>query len=86
MGNELDVYVYDYDTRGDDSCPLLVLTPVDELRHMFCRGRGGDKPLWPPLPLGFRVGLGDNDNIDDNSTPSARHTIHTQQSNRVKER
>ena len=40
MGNELDAYVYDYDTRGDDGCPLLVLTPVDELRHVFCRGRG----------------------------------------------
>ncbi len=29
MGNELDAYVYDYDTRGDDGCPLLVLTLVD---------------------------------------------------------
>ena len=35
--------------------------------------------LRPPLPLGFPVGLGDNDNIDDNPTPSAGHTIHTQQ-------
>jgi hypothetical protein len=26
MGNELDAYVYDYDTRGDNGCPLLVLT------------------------------------------------------------
>jgi hypothetical protein len=41
MGNELDAYVYDYDTRGDDGCPLLVLTPVDESRHVFHRGRGG---------------------------------------------
>jgi hypothetical protein len=40
MGNKLDAYVYDYDTRGDDSCPLLVLTPVDELRHVFGQGRG----------------------------------------------
>ena len=32
------------------------------------------------------MGLGDNDKIDDNPTPSAGHTIHTQQSNRVKER
>jgi hypothetical protein len=67
MGNELDAYVYDYDTRGDDhGCPLLVLTPVDESRHVFRRGRGGATLLRPPLPLGFRVGLGDNDNIDDN--------------------
>ncbi len=36
--------------------------------------------------LGFWVGLGDNDNIDDNTTLSAGHTIHMQQSNRVKER
>ena len=28
------------DTRDDDGCPLLVLTPVDESRHVFCRGRG----------------------------------------------
>jgi hypothetical protein len=86
MGNELDAYVYDYDTRGDDGCPLLVLTPADKSCHVFRRGRGGATPLRPPLPLGFRVGLGDNDNIDDNPTPSAGHTIHTQQSNRVKER
>ena len=34
--------VYDYDTRGDDGSPLLVLTPVDKSRHVFCwcRGRG----------------------------------------------
>jgi hypothetical protein len=61
MGNELDVYVYNYDTRGDDGCPLLVLTLVDESRHVFRWGRGGATPLQPPLPLGFRVGLGDND-------------------------
>jgi hypothetical protein len=47
MGNELDAYVYKYDTRGDDGCPLLVLTPVDESRHVFCRGRGGATPLRP---------------------------------------
>jgi hypothetical protein len=40
MGNELNAYVYDYDTRGDDGYPLLVLTPVDEPRHVFRRGRG----------------------------------------------
>jgi hypothetical protein len=40
MGNELDGYVYDYDTRGDDGCPLLVLIPVDESRPVFRRGRG----------------------------------------------
>ena len=40
MGNKLDTYVYDYNTRGDDGCPLLVLTPVDESRHVFRRGRG----------------------------------------------
>ena len=40
MGNKLDAHVYDYDTRGDNGCPLLALTPVDKSRHMFCRGRG----------------------------------------------
>ena len=40
MGNELDAYVYDYDTRGDDGCPLLVLTPADKSCHVFRRGRG----------------------------------------------
>jgi hypothetical protein len=28
------------DTRDDDGCPLLVLTPMDESRHVFRRGRG----------------------------------------------
>ena len=41
MGSELDAYVYDYDAGGNDGCPLLVLTPVEEPRHLFCRGRGG---------------------------------------------
>jgi hypothetical protein len=40
MGNELDAYVFNYNTRGDDGCSLLVLTPVDESCHVFCRGRG----------------------------------------------
>ena len=40
MGNELDAYVYDYNTRGDDGCPLLVLTPVNKLRHVFRQARG----------------------------------------------
>ena len=32
--------IYDYDTRGDDGYPLLVLTPVDESRHVLCWGMG----------------------------------------------
>ncbi len=40
MVDELDADVYDYDAGGNDGCPLLVLTPVDELRHVFQRGRG----------------------------------------------
>ncbi len=40
MGDELDTDVYDYDTGGDDGCPLLMLTPVDELRRVFRRVRG----------------------------------------------
>jgi hypothetical protein len=40
MGAELDADVYNYDAGGDDGCPLLVLTPVDKLRCVFCRGRG----------------------------------------------
>jgi hypothetical protein len=39
MGDKLDTDVYDYDAGGDDGCPLLVLTPVDESRHVFRRGR-----------------------------------------------
>ncbi len=39
MGDKLDADVYDYDARGNNGCPLLVLTPVDESRHVFCRGR-----------------------------------------------
>ncbi len=40
MGDELDADVYNYDAGGNDGCPLLVLTPVDKLRCVFCRGRG----------------------------------------------
>ncbi len=40
MGDELDTDVYDYDTGGNDGCPLLVLTPVDKSRRVFPRGRG----------------------------------------------
>ncbi len=40
MGDELDTDVYDYNAGGDDGCPLLMLTPVDESRRMFRRGRG----------------------------------------------
>jgi hypothetical protein len=39
MGDELDADVYDYDTGGNDGCPLLVLTPVDESRRVFRQGR-----------------------------------------------
>ena len=39
--------VYDNDTRGDDGCPLLVLTPV-----------GGATLLRPPLPTGISGGIG----------------------------
>ncbi len=39
MGDELDADVYDYDAGGDDGCPLLVLTPVDESCRVFHRGR-----------------------------------------------
>ncbi len=40
MGDKLEADMYDYDARGNDGCPLLVLTPVDEPHHAFCRGRG----------------------------------------------
>jgi hypothetical protein len=40
MGDKLDADVYNYDVKGDNGCPLLVLTPVDELPRVFCRGRG----------------------------------------------
>ena len=40
MGDELDTDVYNYDAGGDDGCSLLVLTPVDELCHVFQWGRG----------------------------------------------
>jgi hypothetical protein len=40
MGDELDADVYDDNAGGNDSCPLLVLTPVDESRRVFRRGRG----------------------------------------------
>jgi hypothetical protein len=39
MGDKLDADVYDYDAGGDNGCPLLVLTPVDESRRVFRRGR-----------------------------------------------
>jgi hypothetical protein len=52
MGNELDAYVYNYDTRGDNGCPLLVLTPV------FAGAGGGATPLRPPLPTGISGGIG----------------------------
>jgi hypothetical protein len=73
MGNELDAYVYDYDAGGNDGCPLLVLTPVEESCHLFCRGRGGGgwRRCSRRFQLGFQVGLGDDHNIDDNPTPSA---------------
>jgi hypothetical protein len=70
--------------RGEG--PTATMATMTDKSNVFRRGRGGATPLRPPLPLGFWVGLGDNDNIDDNPTPSAGHTIHTQQSNRVKER
>jgi hypothetical protein len=28
MGDKLDADMYDYDTGGNNGCPLLVLTPV----------------------------------------------------------
>jgi len=40
MGDEFDAYVYDYDEKGDNGCPLLTLTPEDESRRIL-RGRGG---------------------------------------------
>ncbi len=40
MGDELNADVYDYDAGGNNGCPLLMLTPVDESRRVFCRGRG----------------------------------------------
>ena len=58
MGDELDADVYDYDAGGDDGCPLLVLTPVDESRHVFHRGRGGATPLRLTLPTGISGGIG----------------------------
>jgi hypothetical protein len=59
MGNELNAYVYDYDTRGDDGCPLLVLTPVDESCHVFHRGRGGGYATAAATsPTGISGGIG----------------------------
>ena len=40
MGDEFDAYVYDYNEKGDNGCPLLTLTPEDESRRIL-RGRGG---------------------------------------------
>ncbi len=58
MGDELDADVYDYDAGGDDGCPLLALTPVDELHRVFCRGGGGATPLRLTLPTGILGGIG----------------------------
>ncbi len=40
MGDKLNADVYDYNAGGNDGCPLLMLTPVDKSRCVFCRGRG----------------------------------------------
>ena len=60
MGNELDVYVYvyNYDTRGDDGCPLLVLTLVDESRHVFRWGRRGGSAAAAATSTGISGGIG----------------------------
>jgi hypothetical protein len=58
MGNELNAYVYDYYTRGEDGCPLLVLTPVDESRHMFRRGMGGGYAAAAATSTGISGGIG----------------------------
>ena len=58
MGNELNAYVYDYDTRGDNGCPLLVLTLVDELRHVFRRGRGRGYAAAAATSTGILGGIG----------------------------
>jgi hypothetical protein len=59
MGNELHSYVYDYNAGGNDGCPLLVLTPVDESRHLFCQGsRGRGYAAAAPLPTGILGGIG----------------------------
>ncbi len=44
MGDKIDADVYDYNAGGNDGCPLLVLTPVDESRRVFFRGRGRGYP------------------------------------------
>ena len=58
MGNKLDTYVYDYNTRGDDGCPLLVLTPVDESRHVFRWGRGRGYAAAAATSTGISGGIG----------------------------
>jgi hypothetical protein len=58
MGNKLDMYVYDYNTRGDDGCPLLVLTPVDESRHVFRWGRGRGYAAAAATSTGISGGIG----------------------------
>jgi hypothetical protein len=40
MGDELNADMYNYNAGGDEGCPLLVLTPVDESHCVFRRGRG----------------------------------------------
>jgi hypothetical protein len=39
MVDKLNAELYNYDAGGDNGCPLLVLTPVEESHHVFCRGR-----------------------------------------------
>ena len=90
MGNELDAYVYDYDAGGNDGCPLLVLTPVEESCHLFCQGRGGggDTAAAAASNWDFRwdwVTITTLMTIQPR-LPSAGHNNHTQQSNRAKER
>jgi hypothetical protein len=57
MGDELDTDVYDYDTGGNNGCPLLVLTPVDKSCRMFPGGRGRTL-LCLTLPTGISGGIG----------------------------
>ncbi len=57
MGDELDADGYNYDTGGDNGCPLLVLTPVDKSRRVFPWGRGRTL-LWLTLPTGISGGIG----------------------------
>ncbi len=47
-----------YDAGGDNGCPLLVLTPVEELRHVFQWGRGRGSPLRLMIPTGILGRIG----------------------------